>query len=174
MIKPTYTMAVTPSQVACARLIAKGRKVGHDHTRKPSEDIGAGKNQAADLVGALGELALITALESEGMVPTGYVFVADRPPKGADFKLNGVRFSVKTAGPKSGFIFINEAQRISPDHEIDYVLPLAFDGPTKLRVFAPVPVADAGKWELREGHSPYRSIPLRNLDGLASLADLPQ
>ena len=67
---------------------------------------------------------------------------------------------------------INEAQRLDPRHASDYILPVVFATPTALRILCPLPFKQVGKWALRAGHSPYRSIDISNLPALTSLDDL--
>lgn len=168
----TLTVPISESQIEIARVIARARQAGHEHTRKPSEDLGTG-NFAADLTGALGELAVIQALEAAGFRPKGYTLVGMTAPRGPDFTINDVRFSVKTAALKSGYLYWNERQRVDPDHAVDYLIPLSFADNRHLRVHAPIPADQVATWRLMEGRSPYRSIPLDKLEPLGDLTELP-
>jgi len=155
-----------------ARILAKARRQGHDHCRKPHEDRGAKGNNRAEAYGVLSELMIVQALEYSGLQPEGYCLLDERPHTGADFLLCGVSFDVKTVPFRSGFLCVNEEQRLDPAHAVDFILPAWFTRPTELHVMVPIPYNDVACWTLRQGHSPYRSISVDVLQPLHSFAEL--
>jgi hypothetical protein len=174
-LRPTLELAALPSLKHAARILAKMRTAGHDGNRAPSADLGADKNLSCDYFGLLAELALYLAMERHGLHPTAYVLVGERAPVGPDFLLNGVRFNIKCCPPGKQFLSVNERQRLDPHHAADFVLPVVFATPDALKVFAPIPAESIAFWELRQGHSAYRSLPvaaLRPLCGLRQLEEM--
>jgi hypothetical protein len=166
-------LIATPLATHHARLIARARANGHAHCRKPSETIGQPSDMAlAEHYGALAEIVVLDELFRAGLTPQGYQLIADRAPIGPDFTLEGVSYQVKSVPAGKMFLCINEAQRTDPQHTSDYILPVVFTTPMAARVLRPIPFAQVGTWELRKGHSEYRSVDISNLPVLKSLHDL--
>jgi putative DNA primase/helicase len=153
---------------SCAEKLAAQRTQGHDHCRKPHEDLGAKKNSRCDLFGLLAELVLTDALEKADLRPEGYQFVASRPPTKPDFTLSGVRYDVKAVLPGQHSVNINQAKHQNPETRPDFYAVCLFTVPDRFAV-AIVPAADVDGWEARRGHSPYYAAPRENLQPITSL-----
>jgi hypothetical protein len=161
-----------PLQVAQAQAIGLARTLFNDASRKPWEDLGVARNQSCDFFGTLAELLLIEALEREGYNVTDYILLAQRAPKGPDFRIGKRSFNVKAIPLSNRYVTVNEAQRLAPESKADFYVPVAFLTPDMAQVYVPIPAAQVATWPLRQGHSPYRSTPLEALTPLVSFAEL--
>jgi hypothetical protein len=153
-----------------ARILARQRTTGHDHTRKAHED--TGDNELVDVYGLLAELLLLDGLERWGLRPKGYVMLADRAPNCADFELDGKTYDIKAALPGKSFVCCNERQRLT--RLADFYVPVAFERQDYASVYKPIPASVVASWPLRQGHSPYRSIALSALQPISCLLEVPQ
>jgi len=170
-------LPITPCLAELARLLALARKQGHDHTRRPEQDMGSDQaNFDKDFIGVLGEIAILDAMERAGMQPEGYTLLADRPPDGPDFFLGfAIGFDAKSIPDGQSYLCVNEMQRqrLDAQNRTAYILPIIVAKDTA-SVYAPIPFRQVADWELRQGRSQYRSIPVSLLHPLARLEDLPQ
>ena len=166
-------LSATPLQIHIAHCLALSRRLAHDVIRKPWEDLGAAGNIRADNVGLLGELLIIDALQSANRKPTNYVLFAERAQTGPDFILDGTtRYDVKSIPVGTRYLSVNERQRVDPRHDVDFILPVYFISNSVAQILEPIPIADVGRWQLRQGHSPYRSTPISELAPLIDLRAL--
>lgn len=171
--KEGVLLTATPIDVHHAWMIARERAKGHDHCRKAQETIGSPSEQAlAEHYGALAEVVTLAALFRDKLTPQKWQLVAQRAPSGPDFVLCGLTYQIKSVPPDKRFLCINEQQRLNPRHASDFVLPVVFTTPTTLRLLRPIVFAEVSKWELRQGHSPYRSVAVASLPVLNSLGAL--
>ena len=122
-----------------------------------------------DLQGALSEAVVLDALEENGFEPRGYVLLRKKPKRDPDFTLGHVRYNIKSTDGQ----FLTIPERWLKNPMCDYVLPAIIMGNNRIVLAAPVPVAEIRTWELRHGHSDYRSINRSCLKRLCSLYDLP-
>ena len=166
---PNRVYKISPVLWECFKQIDRARNAGHDHTRKSHEVV----SETSTLYGTAGEMYTLHLLFRAGLIPEDWTVVSDHVPMGADFSLKGgARFEVKTVLPKSSFVYCNEAQRLNPKHNADFLLPCRFVGPREIDFLQPVPYSEVAKWKLRDGHSPYRSVAISTLKPLANLRDL--
>jgi hypothetical protein len=165
-------LSALPCQIELARLLARARRRGHDHTRKPHEDAGE-HTFKCEAYGALAELLVLEALEREGYCPEGYQLLADTAPVGPDFCLHDRRWEVKSILPGKQFVCINENQRLDPRHLADYFLPIHFIRPRQAQVCVPVSAETVATWTLMNNrHDLYRSVAISTLAPLHSWEDL--
>jgi|SRR5579884_299164 len=167
----SLTLPITPRLKELASHVALARKKGHDHCRQPSDDLGsADKNLAADYAGVLGEVVVYDALERMGHKPR-YTLLSNAPPAGPDFTLFPFSYSIKTVPDGSFYLSVNERQRLDPKYVSDFYLPVLLSNGTA-SIYQPIPASEVATWELREGHTPYRSIPVSELTPINSLEEI--
>ena len=170
---PQTLLIARPNMVHAARRVAGLRTALHDGNRKPSADLGDAANVRCDFFGLLGEWLAIDHLERAGLEPTDYELLRQFPKPGPDFVLNGVSYDAKAVPFGSRYLSCNERQRLDPRHACDYLLPVVFVGNNCAQLGQPIPYARVADWDLRQGHSPYRSVPVAWLKPLPDLCALP-
>jgi hypothetical protein len=96
-------------------------------------------------------------LEEAGFDVGGYSFFSLSTPPRCDFTLGSRAFDCKAVRPDSSFATVNETKRKNCiEFEVDFVF-VRFDCSNTATVLRPVSARTAGDWELRRGHSFYRS-----------------
>jgi hypothetical protein len=169
------TVAVTPTDLRVAHAIglarteiARANKLNSSKFRR-----GAETDERIDTEGALGEWLTANILERSGADLDVAAFVAHKAPKGeVDLILEGSRIDVKTIGASCNRnCNINAEQHAAKAPAAYLVVHLAgvdaAGTPTVADLFVvkaadlTVPKADGGKWELRQGWSPYFNCYMR-------------
>jgi len=168
------SVAVTPTDLSVAQAIgrarteiAKANKLNSSKFRR-----GAETDERIDTEGALGEWLTANILERAAGLEVA-AFVAHKAPKGeVDLILEGKRIDVKTIGAVAGRnCNINAEQHAAkaPDaYLVVHLAGVAVDGtPAVADLFVvkaadlTVPKDDGGKWELKQGWSPYFNCYMR-------------
>lgn len=168
------SVTVTPSDLHVAHAIGLARTEIAKANRLTSSKFrrGAETDERIDTEGALGEWLTANILERAADLAVA-AFVAHKAPKGeVDLVLEGKRIDVKTIGVVAGRnCNINAEQHAAKAPAAYLIVHLAgvdADGnPTVADLFVvkaadlTVPKADGGRWELRQGWSPYFNCYMR-------------
>lgn len=167
------SLMATPFLLAIAQSLALARSRWHDGYRKPDQCIGnADRSRDAEFSGTLAEVIAVAALEAEGFFPVGFEPFTLRPSALADFSLDGYSFDVKAVSLNNAYLTINEEKRIAYQQAGVRILPVRFSSTDRALVLRPVTAEQVGTWQLRHGHSPYRSVHVDSLRVLSSWAEL--
>lgn len=173
-VYPAVQIPCTASMHQAAEFMGRLRTSLHNGSRRAEQDLGTNRNLQVDADGLLAELAVLSALLEAGMQPVGFSLLAHPTPRGADFWLNGYSYNIKAT--RGDYIAINEAQRVHPQKKSNFYLPVVLNTNTAY-ILAPVPASTIATWQLRTGHSAYRSAPvtfLRPLRDLHELLEVPR
>lgn len=166
-------LTITECQRQCAHHLARLRTAGHNHCRKAFEDTGSqDRNLRADYFGLLAEIVVIDHIERMGIKPQ-FTLLSDRPTTAPDITLSLYyddfqavdRIEIKSCPPGQQYLCISERQHQS--RVCDCYLPVVFESEECLHIFEPIAYQAVDKWELRKGHSAYRSIHISQLQPLA-------
>jgi hypothetical protein len=170
MTSRTSTLELRAGAQLCdlAELLAQIRTCGHNHTRKQHEH--TADNALTEYFGVAAELFLLYGMEMKGLIPENYVLIAPSAPSGPDFVLNRKTYDIKATPPGKMYVCCNEASRLK--HVPDFIVPVVFSDSHTARVYKPIPAATVATWQLRVGHSPYRSIAVRDLQPIRSLLEV--
>ncbi len=171
---PPLTIFTTKAMRLCAADIAKSRTAAHDGNRAASENQGSDeKNRQGDYYGCLAELALMDAMEREGINPQDYVFITDRAPKDPDFKLSGKTYDVKACLPRKQFACINQGKHLNPQTRPECYTLCLFETEDSFRI-AVISANEVDGWMVMQGangrDAPYYSMHRGSLTPITDLS----
>jgi len=160
--------------------IAHERMRKNDKTRRAECDLGTiQKNFSVDCSGAAGEVGFnifLRAALPELDKPNAEWFirqvpaVLSRPIKEPDVQIIRRGYSKFVADVKSStslYCTINEKQR--RERPAPFYIPVRVISGRGIEVFEPIPSVVVASWELRQGHSPYRSEAFSRIKSLTPI-----
>jgi hypothetical protein len=159
---------VSPSTWIGLAIVAGARVAKGDEFRTPEQNRGAHRNRLNDLVGCIGEYAVIVAAVEAGAKVSHDLFDASGPLKRADLVANGTSFDAKALlldPSRKYFILDRQAVAKAEAKGITAFVPVvARRFGDRAVVGNRITVQDAKSWALKDfGYGSAHALPLANL-----------